>query len=152
MTSHTESRVVPYSADLMFAIVADVERYPEFVPWTVSLRVLRREILGKQEILTAETVVGFRALRERYKSRVVLDKPARTIDVTQTEGVFRELDTHWRFTPEGANTCKVDFAISFEFKSKVLSAVAGGAFSLVVTQMTRAFEDRAKKLSQQSLQ
>jgi len=152
MTSHTESRVVPYSADLMFAIVADVERYPEFVPWTVSLRVLRREILGKQEILTAETVVGFRALRERYKSRVVLDKPARTIDVTQTEGVFRELDTHWRFTPEGANACKVDFAISFEFKSKVLGAVAGGAFGLVVTQMTRAFEDRAKELSQQSLQ
>jgi coenzyme Q-binding protein COQ10 len=150
MTSHTESRVVPYPADLMFAIVADVERYPEFVPWTVSLRVLRREIQGKQEILTAETVVGFRALRERYKSRIVLDKPARTIDVTQTEGVFRELDTHWRFTPEGEG-CRIDFAISFEFKSRMLSAVAGSAFGLVVTQMTRAFEERAKKLSQQAL-
>ena len=151
MTSHSESRVVPYPADLMFAIVADVERYPEFVPWTVSLRVLRREIIGKQEILTAETVVGFRALRERYKSRVVLDKPARAIDVTQTEGVFRELDTYWRFTPEGESACRVDFRIAFEFKSKVLGAVAGGAFGLVVTQMTRAFEERAKKLSQQAL-
>jgi len=151
MTVHSESRVVPYPADLMFAIVADVERYPEFVPWTVSLRVLRREILGKQEILTAETVVGFRALRERYKSRVVLDKPARTIDVTQTEGVFRELENHWRFTPEGGG-CRVDFSIRFQFKSKMLEAVAGAAFGLVVTQMTKAFEDRAKKLSQQALQ
>lgn len=151
MTSHSESRVVPYPAELMFAIVADVERYPEFVPWTVSLRVLRREMLGKQEILTAETVVGFRALRERYKSRVVLNKAAGTIDVTQTEGVFRELDTHWHFTPESGGS-RVDFSIHFQFKSKILEAVAGTAFGLVVTQMTKAFEDRAKKLSQQPLQ
>ncbi|HSC61351.1 MAG TPA: type II toxin-antitoxin system RatA family toxin, partial [Rhizomicrobium sp.] len=93
----------------MFAIVADVERYPEFVPWTVSLRVLKREPLGEGEVLTAETVVGFRALRERYKSRVVLDPKARTIDVTQVDGVFRQLENHWRFTPEGAG-CRVDFS------------------------------------------
>ena len=150
MTSHSESRVVPYSADLMFAIVADVERYPEFVPWTVSLRVLKREPFGEGEVLTAETVVGFRALRERYKSRVVLDPKTRTIDVTQVEGVFRELETHWRFTPEGAG-CRVDFSISFEFKSKMLTAVAGSAFALVVTQMTQAFEERARKLSEKPL-
>lgn len=150
MTSHSESRIVPYSADLMFAIVADVERYPEFVPWTVSLRVLRREIVGKQEILAAETVVGFRALRERYKSRVVLDKSAHAIDVTQTEGVFRELENSWRFTPEG-NGCRVDFSIRFQFKSKMLEAVAGAAFGLVVTQMTKAFEGRARKLSEKPL-
>jgi coenzyme Q-binding protein COQ10 len=150
MTSHSESRVVPYSADLMFAIVADVERYPEFVPWTVSLRVLKREAFGEGEVLTAETVVGFRALRERYKSRVVLDPKTRTIDVTQVDGVFRELENHWRFTPEGAG-CRVDFSIGFEFKSKMLTAVAGSAFGLVVTQMTRAFEERARKLSEKPL-
>ena len=150
MTSHSESRVVPYSADLMFAIVADVERYPEFVPWTVSLRVLKREPFGEGEVLTAETVVGFRALRERYKSRVVLDPKTRTVDVTQVDGVFRHLENHWRFTPEGAG-CRVDFSISFEFKSKMLTAVAGSAFGLVVTQMTRAFEERARKLSEKPL-
>jgi coenzyme Q-binding protein COQ10 len=150
MTAHTESRVVPYSADLMFAIVADVERYPEFVPWTVSLRVLKREPFGEGEVLTAETVVGFRALRERYKSRVVLDPKARTVDVTQVDGVFRELENHWRFTPEGKG-CRVDFSIRFKFKSKMLETVAGAAFGLVVTQMTRAFEDRARKLSEKSL-
>ena len=150
MPSHSESRVVPYSADLMFAIVADVERYPEFVPWTVSLRVLKREPFGEGEVLTAETVVGFRALRERYKSRVVLDPKARTIDVKQVDGVFRQLENHWRFTPEGAG-CRVDFSIRFEFKSKMLTAMAGSAFGLVVTQMTRAFEDRARKLSQKPL-
>ena len=150
MTSHSESRIVPYSADLMFAIVTDVERYPEFVPWTVSLRILKREPFGDGEVLTAETVVGFRALRERYKSRVVLDPKARAIDVAQVDGVFRELENHWRFTPEGAG-CRVDFSISFEFKSKMLTAVAGSAFSLVVTQMTRAFEERARKLSEKPL-
>ena len=150
MTSHSESRVVPYSADLMFAIVADVERYPEFVPWTVSLRVLKREPFGEGEVLTAETVVGFRALRERYKSRVLLDPKTRTIDVTQVDGVFRQLENHWRFTPEGTG-CRVDFSISFEFKSKMLTAVAGSAFGLVITQMTKAFEDRAKNLSARAL-
>lgn len=154
MTSHTESRVVPYSADLMFAIVADVERYPEFVPWTVSLRVLKREPFVDGEVLTAETVVGYRALRERYKSRVVLDPNSRTVDVTQVDGVFHELENHWRFTPEGPENkeaCRVDFSIRFKFKSKMLEAVAGAAFGLVVTQMTKAFEDRAKKLSEKPL-
>jgi len=134
----------------MFAIVADVERYPEFVPWTVSLRVLKREPFGEGEVLTAETVVGFRALRERYKSRVLLDPKTRTIDVTQVDGVFRQLENHWRFTPEGTG-CRVDFSISFEFKSKMLTAVAGSAFGLVITQMTKAFEDRAKNLSARAL-
>ncbi|MGN6149608.1 MAG: type II toxin-antitoxin system RatA family toxin [Rhizomicrobium sp.] len=147
MTSHSESRVVPYPADLMFAIVADVERYPEFVPWTVSLRILKREPFGEGEVLTAETVVGYRALRERYKSRVVLDPKARTVNVTQVDGVFRELENHWRFIPEGSG-CRVDFSIRFKFKSKMLEAVAGAAFGLVVTQMTKAFEDRARKLSE----
>jgi coenzyme Q-binding protein COQ10 len=150
MTTHTESRVVPYSADLMYAIVADVERYPEFVPWTVSLRILKREPFGEGEVLTAETVVGFRALRERYKSRVVLDPKARTVDVTQVDGVFRELENHWRFTPED-DGCRVDFSIRFKFKSRMLETVAGAAFGLVVTQMTNAFEDRAKKLSEKPL-
>ena len=152
MTSHSESRIVPYPADLMFSIVADVERYPEFVPWVTALRIKKRERDGDRDILLAETVVGFKALRERYTSRVVFDRAQRRIDVSQTEGVFRVLENHWRFTPLDVKSCRVDFRIEFEFKSKLLGAVAGSAFGLVVSQMTHAFEARAKQLSQQTLQ
>lgn len=152
MPSHSESRVVPYSADLMFAIVADVERYPEFVPWTVALRILKRQSEGDVEILIAQTVVGFQALRERYTSRVTLDRKQHTIDVTQTEGVFRQMETHWKFTPINETSCRADFVIHFEFKSRLLRAVAGSAFGLVVTQMTKAFENRAAALSKKPLQ
>ena len=145
MPSHSESRIVPYTADLMFAVVADVERYPEFVPWCEGLRILRRERDGNDVILVAETIVGFKALRERYTSRVRLDRAAHRIDVVQTEGVFRRMETHWRFVPM-AERCKLEFSILFEFESRVLGAVAGAAFGMVVTQMTRAFEERARKL------
>ncbi len=146
MAQHRESRIVPYTADLMFRIVADVERYPEFLPWVTGLRVLSRAKEGEREILTAEMIVGFRALRERYTSRVVLDPAARTIDVTQTDGPFRQLENHWRFTPEGQGA-RVDFEIVFEFKNRLLNAVAGGAFALAQKRMSHAFEERAKKLS-----
>jgi len=146
MTSHSESRHVSYSADLMFAIVADVERYPEFLPWVTGLRILSRTKDGAKEILMAEMIVGFRGLRERYTSRVILDPAARTIDVTQTDGPFRKLENHWRFTPEGSGA-RVDFAIDFEFKNRLLNAVAGSAFALAQRRMTQAFEERARELS-----
>ena len=151
MTAHTESRIVPYPADLMYAIVTDVERYPQFVPWCVGLRVLKRESVGPRQIMLCETLVGFRGLREKYTSRVTAVARDTRVDVEQVSGVFRKLDTHWRFTPQDEKSCRVDFSIDFEFKSRVLGAVAGTAFALVVTQMTRAFEERAKKLSKKPL-
>ncbi|MGH6873114.1 MAG: type II toxin-antitoxin system RatA family toxin [Rhizomicrobium sp.] len=150
MPSHSESRVVPYTADLMFRIVCDVERYPEFVPWCVGLRVLKREDVGPREILLCETVVGFKGLRERYTSRATLIARDRRIDVENVDGMFRKLETHWRFTPEG-ESCRIDFRIDFEFRSRVLAAIAGGAFALVVIRMTHAFEERARKLRMSSL-
>ncbi len=131
----------------MYAIVADVERYPEFVPWCAGLRVLKRERQGGNEIMLAETLVGYKSLRERYKSRVLLDPVARTIDVTQTEGPFKQLENHWRFTPEGKG-CKVDFSIVFEFRSRILGAVAGAVLGPVMTRMTDAFEGRARELAE----
>ena len=130
----------------MYAIVADVERYPEFVPWCTRLRILRREPAGEREIMFAETLVGYKALREKYTSRVVLDPGAHTIDVTQTEGPFRQLENHWRFTPEGGGCC-VDFSIRFEFKSRLLGMVAATALVPVMSRMTDAFEQRARALS-----
>jgi coenzyme Q-binding protein COQ10 len=150
MPSHSESRIVPYMADLMYSIVADVERYPQFVPWCSELRILKREEVGAREILLCETVVGFKGLRERYTSRATLIARDRRIDVEAVDGMFRKLETQWRIAPEGER-CRVDFAIKFEFKSRVLGAVAGGAFGLVVARMTHAFEERARKLSQHPL-
>jgi coenzyme Q-binding protein COQ10 len=133
----------------MFEVVADVERYPEFLPWCTGLRVLRREQQGAREIVLAEMSVGFRTLRERYTSRVSIDRSAGRIDAAQTEGVFRTLDTHWRFSSDPRGT-KVDFAIDFEFRSRVLGAVANAALGPVLMRMSHAFEARAKTLSQKA--
>src|SRR5581483_10644391 len=114
VTEHSETRFVPYPADLMFQVVADVEKYPEFLPWVVALRVKSRNSAGiSQDILIAEMAVGYGALRQRYTSRVTLDRTARTVDVVEIEGPFRQLENHWRFTP-AENGCDVDFRIAFE--------------------------------------
>lgn len=135
----------------MFDIVADVEKYPHFLPWVVGLRVLSRESSGQSETICAEMAVGYGALRERYVSRVVLDRAARMIDVVQTEGPFLVLENHWRFVTEG-NGCRVHFAIAFEFRSRLLNAVAGKAFGSVMLRMVGAFEARAHALSEHAVQ
>jgi coenzyme Q-binding protein COQ10 len=151
VTEHAETRIVPYAADLMYAVVADVERYPEFLPWVAALRVRSREQVKEHDVVLAEMSVRYGALRERYTSRVVLDPVNRAIDVVQTEGPFRVLENRWRFTPV-SERCRVDFAIRFEFRSKLLNAVAARAFERVVLKMTDAFEARAKALSDEPVQ
>jgi len=140
--SHTEKRLVPYPADLMYSVVADVEQYPKFLPWVVALRVLARRADG----MTAEMAVGYGALRERYTSDVKLDPAARTIDVVEIKGPFKTLENHWRFTPKDEG-CEVEFSIIFEFKSRLLHSVAGKSFEKVMLKMTDAFEARAAALS-----
>ncbi|MDE2182135.1 MAG: type II toxin-antitoxin system RatA family toxin [Alphaproteobacteria bacterium] len=143
MASHSESRLVPYTAETMYAVVADMEKYPQFLPWCTGLKILSRE---SQNVLRVDMQVGFGGLHESYTSRVTLNPQARTIDITQVHGPFRVLDTHWRFTPtEGGS--RVDFSISFDFKSRLLNAVAGAAFERVLFKMTEAFEGRARVLS-----
>jgi len=132
----------------MYAIVADVERYPDFVPWCRGLRVLERGREGDREFLTAETLVGYHALRERYTSLVWLDPVARTIDVRQTRGPFRQLENHWRFVPLGSGA-RAEFSILFEFKSRMLGMVAAAALAPVMSRMTDAFEARFRELSRQ---
>ena len=134
----------------MFEVVADVEQYPKFLPWCVALRVLSREHVKDREVLSAEMAVGYGALREKYTSRVILDRTERTIDVAQTSGPFKQLENQWRFTPlpEG---CRVDFSLAYEFRNRVLNAVAGAAFGKVYVKMADAFEARAKDLSDQTV-
>jgi len=151
VTAHSETLHVPYTADLMFQVVADVEQYPKFLPWVVALRVLSREQVNGRAVVMAEMAVGYGALREKYTSRVILDAPARTIDVAQTTGPFKVLENHWRFTPEEGG-CRVDFSLAYEFKNRILNAVAGAAFGKVYVKMADAFEERAKALSDQTMQ
>ena len=137
----------------MFKVVADVEQYPRFLPWVVGLRVLSREPMSDgREVVLAEMGVGYGALRERYTSRILL-KPfsPRAIDVVQTEGPFRQLENHWQFTSENGG-CRVDFSIAFEFRSRMLNAVATKAFSRIMLRMADAFEARARALSDQTVQ
>jgi len=140
--SHRETRWVPYSAELMYAVVSDVEKYPQFLPWVLALRVLARRENG----MTAEMAVGYGALRERYTSDVRLDPAARAIDVVEIEGPFKTLENHWRFTPQD-DGCEVEFSILFEFKNRLLHNVAGQAFEKVLMKMADAFEARAAALS-----
>jgi coenzyme Q-binding protein COQ10 len=151
MTAHSEIRTVPYSADLMYQVVADVENYPKFLPWVVALRILAREHVKNRDVLTAEMAVGYGALREKYTSRVILDSSTRTIDVAQTSGPFKQLENHWRFTPLEKG-CRIDFSLAYEFRSRILGAVAGAAFGKVYVKMADAFEARAKALSDQAVQ
>ena len=150
MTQHSETRDVPYSADLMFQVVADVEAYPQFLPWVVALRVRSRTREQGRDILIAEMAVGYGALRERYTSRVTIDPAARSIDVVAIDGPFKRLENHWRFVPDG-EACTIEFSIVFEFANRFLQATAGSAFAKVLLKMTDAFEARARALSQVSL-
>ncbi len=140
---YQETRIVPYPADLMYRVVSDVERYPEFLPWVLGLRVKSRQ----DNLVIAEMMVGYKAFREKYTSRVVLDPAALTVDVTQAEGPFRKLENHWRFTPLEDGRCEVQFAIDFEFRNRLLGAVAGASFEKALLKMTTAFEARAAILS-----
>jgi coenzyme Q-binding protein COQ10 len=141
MTEHRDSRVVSLDADLMYRIVADVERYPEFLPWVTALRVLSRG----EDTLTAQMAVAYGPFRERYTSRIDLDPSARTIDVAAVKGPFRRLENHWRFTPTDGG-CRIDFAIAFEFRNPLLQAAAASAFEKVLMKMTDAFVARAGRL------
>jgi coenzyme Q-binding protein COQ10 len=140
MPTHAEERVLPYTPEQLFALVADVERYPEFLPWCVAARIRER----RPELIVADLVIGFRMFRERFTSRVALDPPRR-IDVAYTEGPFRYLNNHWIFEPVPGGS-RIDFFVDFEFKSRLLQRVIEVLFGEAVRRMVAAFEHRAEQL------
>jgi len=148
MPTHAEERHVPYSADQMFALIADVARYPEFLPWCSAARVRKRTPLpeGSGEVIEADLIVSFKVYRERFGSRVTLHPEARTIDVEYLEGPFRYLQNHWRFIPEDEHTCTIDFFVDFEFRSAILQKLIGLVFHEAMLRIVRAFEKRAEAL------
>lgn len=141
MTRHEETRLFPYAQGPVFDMVADVENYPKFLPWTLGARILKRD---NDAAFTAELLVGFRMIRERYTSRVTLVRPDR-IDVSYVDGPFRRLSNVWRFAPVDEGT-RVDFELEFEFRSRVLQNLMGALFHEAVRRMVAAFEARARKL------
>ncbi|MEZ5893624.1 MAG: type II toxin-antitoxin system RatA family toxin [Parvularculaceae bacterium] len=142
MTSRRTTTDVPYSAAQMFALVADVEKYPQFLPWCVGLRVIERG----EGTLTADMIVAYKVFRERFRSRVKLDAEGKRIDVTYVDGPFRNLENRWRFIdrPEGGST--IDFEIEFEFKNFLLQATAQAVFDRAFSRMSEAFVKRADEI------
>lgn len=141
MPTHAEVRVLHHPPEQLFDLVADVERYPEFLPWCVDASIRRRE----GDLIVADLVIGYRMFRERFTSTVALDRPRR-IDVTYSDGPFRYLNNHWIFAPEGSDSCVIDFFVDFEFRSRVLQAMVGRVFGEAVKVMVHAFERRADEL------
>lgn len=146
MPTHAEKRVMPYSAEEMYALIADVPAYPEFLPWCAAARVRGRRDTEAGEVVDADLVISFKLFRERFGSRVVLRPEKREIDVSYLDGPFRYLDNHWRFTPVSETSCEVDFFVDFEFKSRTLQALIGLVFDEAMRRIVRAFEARAAAL------
>lgn len=139
-----ESRVVPYDAALMFDLVADVRRYPEFLPWCRALRIRSEEVDAEvRGVLVADMVARFKGFEERFTSRVSLDKPSLAIDVAYVDGPFQRLNNAWRFTQLGKGTSRVSFTIDFEFRNRVLRLLANSVFERALMRLSQAFEERA---------
>ena len=143
---HQVTRTLPYSPDQLFALVGDVDAYPQFVPWIVGMRTWNSHTDSQGMNWTdAEAQVGFSFLKEKFSTRVRRDPTARQIDVGLISGPFRSLRNQWKFEPEGEGT-RVEFDIDFEFKSRMLSALLTSNFSSAVDKLMACFEARAKAL------
>jgi coenzyme Q-binding protein COQ10 len=144
MPQFATTRRVRHPAADMFDLVADVERYPEFVPLCRALKVRRRipEPEGV-EVLVADMTVAYRFVRETFTSRVTLDRPNLQILVEYLEGPFRRMENRWLFHPTGERTCEVEFFIAYEFRSRTLGLLMGTMFEAAFRRFAAAFERRA---------
>ncbi|HAK63798.1 MAG: type II toxin-antitoxin system RatA family toxin [Pseudomonadota bacterium] len=149
MPRHEQKRLLPFTCDQMFDLVADIPRYPEFLPWCAGARITRRERLGNgQEVVLADLIIGYKAFRGTYTSRVVLDRAAGQIRVDHERGPFRHLHNQWIFLPQADGSCEVDFVIDFEFSNPVIRRLMDLVFTEAVSRMVQAFEARALALYQ----
>ena len=147
MPQHKDSRILPYTADQMYALVADIERYPEFLPWNTAARIRsRRPGPDGGELVEADLVISFKVFRERFGSRVVLWPDQMRIDTEYLDGPFKYLKSGWSFADLPHGSCKVDFFVDFEFRNAILGKVIGVVFGEAMSRIVRAFEDRARAL------
>lgn len=141
MPTHAEKRKMPYTPEQMFDLVADVAKYPQFLPWVLASRITRRE----GNVFYADLVIGFKVFRETFTSRVTALRPDH-VHVEYISGPMKHLSNHWRFLANDDGTVTIDFFLDFEFKSPLLQRVVGVLFQEAVRRMVAAFEARAKVL------
>jgi coenzyme Q-binding protein COQ10 len=146
MPAFDTTRRVKHSATQMFDLVSDVEAYPQFLPLCTSLRVLRRTQEGDTQIFVAEMQVGYKAIRETFKTRVACDRAKKHILVEYIDGPFRYLKNSWAFRDAGDGASHVDFHIEYEFKSRMLGLVMGSMFDQAFRRFADAFEKRANAI------
>ena len=142
MITHAEQRLLGYRPEQMYDLVADIERYPEFLPWCIGARIRERT----EDLVVADLIIGFKMIRERFTSRVSLDRDRLTIEVTYADGPFKQMTNRWRFEPTEDGRCRIDFYVAFEFRSAMLQKLIGVLFHEAVRRMVGAFETRARKL------
>ena len=140
MPTHAQKKVLRHTPEQMFALVADVKRYPEFLPWCTACRVINAD----DAKLVADMTIGFKIFRETFRSEVRLERPD-LVEVRYLNGPFRYLNNTWKFIPH-PNGVEVDFFVDFEFRSGILQAAIGVVFNEAVQMMVRAFERRAMQL------
>jgi len=141
MPRHTEKRNLLYAPEQLFDLVADVKSYPEFLPWVAAVRIRS----DSQTDMVADLVVGFRALKETFTSKVRKSRPHR-IEIDYIEGPLKFLHNSWKFRPDGNGGSEVDFCVDFAFKSRLFETLAGQMFDRALRRMIGAFEDRARGL------
>lgn len=150
MPTHRETRVLPYSAQEMYDLVADVGAYPEFLPWNTAARIRsRRPVEGEDgagEVMEADLVISFKVFRERFGSRVTLWPAARKIDTEYLDGPFRHMRSNWAFRDRPGGGCEVEFFVDFEFRNAILQGIIGVVFNEAMQRVVRAFEKRAEAL------
>ena len=145
MPKHSETRRLPYTADQMYDLVADVEKYPAFLPWTSAARIRSVEQKEDHAVMLADLVISFKVFRERFGSRVTLWPDAKKIDTEYLDGPFSKMVSNWSFTPAESG-CDVHFDVDFEFRNKLLQTTATLFFNDAMQRVVRAFERRADEL------
>lgn len=145
MPTHSETRQLPYTAQQMYDLVADVSRYPEFLPWTSAARIRRNDDRGDHILMDADLVISFKVFRERFTSRVLLWGEKKRIDTEYLDGPFKYMKSDWHF--EDTDTgCNVHFHVDFEFRNAILQGIIGVVFNEAMQRVVRAFEKRADAL------
>ena len=143
MPKYETVRHVSHSPERMFELVADVEKYPQFLPMCEALTVRSRKERDGVTVLLADMTVGYKAIRETFTSQVVLRPAESAIDVRYVDGPFKRMENRWRFDPAGEGGCDIHFFIEYEFKSRILGALMGAMFDRAFRMFSEAFEKRA---------
>jgi len=146
MAQLSTTRRVRHTASDMFDLVADVERYPEFVPLCQSLSVRQRTTEGGKDVIVADMTVAYKLIRQTFTSRVTLDRTKLEILVEYLEGPFQRLNNRWTFRPVDKETCDVEFFITYEFRSRALGLLMGTMFDTAFRRFAGAFEHRADEV------